>query len=116
MSWNVELTEWMEEHWETLSEQEQIKLDASIRLLEHYGPNLPFPHSSGVGAKFSHMRELRVQIKGAPYRYFYAFDPNRSAIVLCGGSKKGQKRFYEEQVALAEKLYQEHLAAVSRNK
>lgn len=113
MSWTVEYTDWIEQHWHTLSETEQIKLDSAIRLLEHYGPKLPFPYSSGVkGSKFSHMRELRVQIKGRPFRYFYAFDPRRIAILLCGGNKAGKKHFYEEQIALADRLYDEHFKGV----
>ena len=31
-----------------MSEDEQESLDASVRLLEIRGPNLGFPHSSGI--------------------------------------------------------------------
>ena len=62
MIWDVEYTDEFGEWWNGLSEDEQESLDASVRLLEDRGPNLGFPHSSGVnGSKHSHMRELRTQ-------------------------------------------------------
>ena len=55
------------------------------------------------------MRELRVQSGGSPLRVFYAFDPRRSAILLIGGDKTGNDRFYQEFVPRADALYDEHL-------
>ena len=40
---------------------------------------------------------------------FYAFDPRRTAILLIGGDKTGNQRFYRQFVPLADKLYDEHL-------
>jgi hypothetical protein len=55
------------------------------------------------------MRELRVQSGGRPIRIFYAFDPRRSAILLIGGDKIGDGRFYERMIPVADKLYDVHL-------
>jgi len=55
------------------------------------------------------MRELRVQSQGNPIRIFYAFDPKRSVILLIGGDKTGNDRFYERLILIADKLYEEHL-------
>jgi hypothetical protein len=55
------------------------------------------------------MRELRVQSGGRPIRIFYAFDPRRSAILLIGGDKTGDDRFYEKTIPVADKLYDVHL-------
>lgn len=55
------------------------------------------------------MRELRVQHKGRPYRILYAFDPKRTAILLIGGDKTGNNRWYEEYVPIANNLHDEHL-------
>jgi hypothetical protein len=55
------------------------------------------------------MRELRVQSGGRPIRIFYAFDPRRSAILLIGGDKTGDGRFYERMIPIADKLYDVHL-------
>lgn len=79
------------------------------------GPGLKFPHSSGIeGSRHSHMRELRVQSSGNPIRIFYAFDPRRMAILLIGGDKTGKDRFYVEYIPAADKLYDEHLAALKK--
>ena len=55
------------------------------------------------------MRELRIQHEGRPYRVLYTFDPRRSAILLIGGDKTGNDRWYEENVPRADRLYDFHL-------
>ncbi|MGE0118466.1 MAG: type II toxin-antitoxin system RelE/ParE family toxin [Dongiaceae bacterium] len=58
--------------------------------LQHRGPTLPLPYSSGImGSRHAHMRELRIQSGGRPLRVFYAFDPRRAAILLIGGRQNG---------------------------
>lgn len=60
------------------------------------------------------MRELRVQIDGRPFRVLYAFDPRRAAILLIGGDKTGNERWYEINVPIADRLYDEHLEALKK--
>jgi hypothetical protein len=43
----------------------------------------------------------------------YAFDPRRAAILLIGGDKTGNDRWYDEYVPLADRLYDEHLAELA---
>lgn len=74
------------------------------------GPSLRFPHSSGVkGSRHGHMRELRTQFGGKPLRSLYAFDPRRRAILLIGGDKTGNDRWYDEYVPVADDLYDEYI-------
>ncbi|MBU9698008.1 type II toxin-antitoxin system RelE/ParE family toxin [Rhodobacteraceae bacterium HSP-20] len=40
---------------------------------------------------------------------FYAFDPRRSAILLIGGDKTGDDRFYDRMIPIADDLYDQHL-------
>ncbi|MEO7321058.1 MAG: type II toxin-antitoxin system RelE/ParE family toxin [Burkholderiales bacterium] len=95
----------------SLSESEQASIDASIQLVEHFGTQLPFPHSSGIaGSKHGHMRELRIQHGGRPFRVLYAFDPRRTAILLIGGEKTGNDRWYQIYVPVADCIYDQHLA------
>ena len=109
-TFQVEYTNEFGDWWTELAESEQEDVTAVVELLMEYGPSLPFPYSSGViGSRHSHMRELRVQSGGRPLRVFYAFDPIRSAILLIGGDKTGDRRFYRRYVPLADKLYDEHL-------
>jgi hypothetical protein len=115
MPWNVEYTNEFGDWYDTLEEGIQDDIDRTVGLLEARGPQLPFPYSSGVeGSKHGHMRELRVQSGGQPIRIFYAFDPRRSAILLIGGNKAGNKRFYEEMITVADRLYDIHLCELKR--
>ena len=54
--------------------------------------------------------------RGCPYRVLYAFDPRRAAILLLGGAKTGNDRWYDEQVPLADTLYDEHLQELKRER
>ncbi|WP_423064038.1 type II toxin-antitoxin system RelE/ParE family toxin [Candidiatus Paracoxiella cheracis] len=108
--WEVEYTDEFGAWWDQLNEAEQIDVTATVGLLEQFGPGLRFPHSSGIsGSRHGHMRELRVQHRGKPYRILYAFDPRRSAILLIGGNKTGKENWYEKNIPMADDLYDQHL-------
>ncbi|MBK7953150.1 MAG: type II toxin-antitoxin system RelE/ParE family toxin [Candidatus Accumulibacter sp.] len=110
MSWDVEYTDEFGEWWAGLSEGEQESLAASVRLLEERGRRWASPHSSGInGSKHRHRRALRTQHDGRPYRTLYAFDPRRLVILLIGGDKTGDDRWYNANVPIADRLYGEHL-------
>ena len=114
-AWNVEYTDQFEQWWDSLTPEEQDSVDKGVSLLEEKGPTLEFPHSSGIrSSRHSNMRELRVQSGGRPLRVFYAFDPRRSAILLIGGDKTGNDRFYPRFVRRADELYDQHLAELRR--
>jgi hypothetical protein len=55
---------------------------------------------------------LRIQSGGNPVRVFYAFDPRRNAILLIGGDKTGNSRFYEEYAPVADRLYDDHIKQI----
>ena len=111
----VEYTDEFGGWWEGLTGDEQESVAYAVGLLEAKGPSLGYPHSSGVaGSRHSHMRELRVQHQGRPYRVFYAFDPRRSAILLIAGDKTGDDRFYVRMVPIADGLYDRHLEQLRR--
>ena len=114
MTWNVEFTDEFGNWFATLGEAAQDDVD-SVGLLEARGPQLPFPHSTGiVGSRHDHMRELRVQSGGVPYRIFYAFDPRRTAILLIGGNKVGDDRFYDRLTPIADALYDAYLIEIRK--
>ena len=113
--WVVEYTDQFEAWWSGLTAEEQVSVDASVLLLEEFGPLLVRPHSDTIkGSRFPNMKELRVQNQGRPLRVLYAFDPRRAAILLLGGDKTGDARWYEVQVPIADRLYAEHLATLRR--
>lgn len=115
MKWEIEYTDELGEWWVDLTEAEQESIDTSVRLLEEKGPNLTYPHSSGIeGSRHTHMRELRVQHAGRPYRVLYAFDPLRCAILLIGGDKTGDDRWYDTHIPIADRLYDTHLKELKK--
>jgi len=113
MAWVVEFTSEFESWWNSLSEDEQIDVDAKVRLLEVFGPALGRPHVDTVrGSRHPNMKELRIQHAGRPYRTLFAFDPRRSAILLLGGDKTGNPRWYDECIPIADELFDEHLRSI----
>jgi hypothetical protein len=108
--WEIEFTDEFETWWSGLTPEEQESVDFYVGLLEARGVALDHPYSSKVNqSKHGRMRELRVQHEGRPYRVLYAFDPRRAAILLIGGDKTGNNRWYEEYVPVADRLYDEHI-------
>jgi hypothetical protein len=93
MEWEVEFTDEFFVWWNGLDADEQ---DSVIKL-----PN---------------MRELRVQHEGRPYRVLYAFDPRRVGILLLGGDKTGNVRWYKEYVPKADVIYRQHLRELEDSK
>ena len=113
--WEVEFTDEFEDWWNSLSETEQGRVDARVQLLMERGPNLPFPFSSQIKtSRFPEMRELRAQAGGDPLRILYAFDPRRTALLLLGGDKTGDERWYEVNVPIADRLFEQHLKDIER--
>ena len=110
----VEFTDEFAGWWDGLTEQEQISVAAHVEVLEQFGPTLGSPRSSQIrGSKHGGMRELRVQCQGRPIRVLYAFDPRRAAILLIGGDKGGNDRWYDEFVPKADALFDAHLKSLA---
>lgn len=114
MTWDIEFTNEFGDWWDTLDANEQAAVNAYVGMLEIYGPNLDHPYSSRiVTSRHANMRELRVQYH-EPYRVFYAFNPARTAILLIGGNKTGDDRWYNKMVPVADRLYDVHLEELKR--
>lgn len=115
MAWDVEFSDEFGEWWDGLTVTEQKSVDFTVSLLQELGPALRMPHSSGLKmSRHAHMRELRIQHEGRPYRVLYAFDPRRAAILLVGGDKTGNDRWYEEFVPRADAIYDRHLSEIEK--
>jgi hypothetical protein len=114
MQWEVEYTDAFGAWWDSLTEAEQISVRASVQVLGERGPALGRPHVDSIkGSKFPNMKELRAQHSGEPYRILFAFDPRRTAILLIGGNKIGNNRWYREFISKADKLYEAHLRTLT---
>ncbi len=115
VKWEVEFTDEFGMWWKTLTESQQDDVARSVGMLADIGPALGFPYSSKVtGSRYAQMRELRTQSRGRPLRTLYAFDPLRAAILLIGGDKTGDDRWYEKFVPVADRLYETHLDELRR--
>jgi hypothetical protein len=115
VAWEVEFSDEFEYWWNSLDETEQEDVAAYVGMLEDFGPTLRHPYSSGITtSRHGHMRELRVQHDGRPYRVLYAFDPRRAAVLLIGGDKTGNARWYDEYVPIADGIYDEHITQLRR--
>jgi hypothetical protein len=113
--WEVEYTNEFARWWEGLAEAEQDAITRSVELLRRVGPALGRPHADAVKlSRHPNMKELRTQCSGRPFRTFFAFDPRRSAILLIGGDKTGDGRFYERMIPLADELYDVYLAELRK--
>jgi len=109
-------------HPEFLSEYQELpaeiqdELLARLRLLGQFGPTLGRPNVDTLqGSKFSNMKELRFQLDGV-WRFAFAFDPKRQAIVLVGGDKEDRnpKAFYRALIDTADRRFTIHVTSIKR--
>lgn len=113
--WKVKLTHLFMEWLRAQDTSLKKRMAASLLNLQHYGPMLPRPYADTVkGSVFANMKELRIQHEGRPIRAFYAFDPDRKAIVLCAGDKTADKQFYARMIKLADDAFTRHLNEIER--
>lgn len=96
-----EFAEW----FKGLTEGQQDDTARVVDMLERAGVALGYPQSSAIKGSKIAMRELRIQSDGHPLRVLYVFDPARQAVLLIGGDKTGDSRFYERMVPLAERIW-----------
>lgn len=110
MEWEVLFDEEFDQWLAALDEGIQDRIWAHVELLRRFGPNLGRPRVDTIkGSTFGNLKELRIQIQGEPWRILFAFDPRRNAVLLLGGNKRGNKRWYDENVPVAERRFRRHL-------
>jgi hypothetical protein len=92
------------------------ELRAHALLLQQYGPHLGRPWCDTLKAsKHANMKELRFSAGRGVWRVAFAFDPNRNAILLVAGDKKGadQTQFYKALIRVADARFTKRLAALA---
>jgi hypothetical protein len=116
MAWEIEYTGEFENWWDGLTVEEQESVAIVVQVLSEDGPRLGRPRVDTVReSRHANMKELRIQHQGRPYRVLFAFDPRRVAILLIGGDKTGDSAWYERNVPIADRLYDEHLHSLQRD-
>ena len=101
----------------TLSEGEQEEIAAKVELLEEHGPTLGRPHADAITSwRHSNMKELRGKVNERYLRVLFAFDPRRTALLLIGGDKTEDPKWYDKFVPMADDLFDKHLKELKRKK
>lgn len=89
--WNVEVTEEFDRWWLALPGRAQESIAHDVELLRAVGPSLGRPWVDAVrGSRHGN-------------------NPRRSGILLVGGDKAGDPRFYGRMIRAADALYDRHL-------
>jgi hypothetical protein len=113
--WEIEITDEYFRWFGTLSEAQQDAVRSDIAVLELLGPALGRPWVDSINAsRHSNMKELRTMHGRRHLRSFFAFDPRRTAILLIGGDKTGDKRFYERMIPAADRLFDQYLREIRK--
>jgi len=100
-----------------LDERQQNAIRADIQILEQMGPFLGRPYVDSIkGSRHSNMKELRTMHGRRHLRSFFAFDPRRTAILLIGGDKTGEKTFYDRMIPMADRLFDQYLAEIRKER
>lgn len=108
--WQVIFTDEFDEWYQSLDDDEQDSILHYLVVLKQQGHQLGRPYVDTLkNTSLTNLKELRVQHHGKPYRIFFVFDPFRQAVMLCGGDKSGNKRFYQVMIPLAQDIYQNYL-------
>lgn len=113
--WHIEITDEYFAWFSGLVGAQQDAIRADIEILEQMGPHLGRPYVDSIkGSRYANMKELRTMHGRRHIRSFFAFDPRRTAILLIGGDKTGDKGFYSRMVPLADRLFGEYLAELRK--
>lgn len=117
MAWRVAFADEFYAEYKALPFAVQDELLLGARLLETYGPRLGRPHVDTLkGSQFANMKELRFKAGSGVWRVAFAFDPNRSAILLVAGNKSGtsEAKFYKRLIVAANARYKAHLKWIGK--
>lgn len=117
MTWAVEFEDEFEAEFDEFTDPVKTELLARAKVLAQFGPALGRPKVDTLnGSKYANMKELRFNADDGVWRVAFAFDPNRKAILLCGGDKEGknQKRFYRDLIRVADRRFKAHLKRLKK--
>jgi DNA-binding transcriptional regulator YiaG len=86
VTWSVDLHDDFVPEFQALNEAVQDELLAHVAVLETFGPQLGRPRVDTLkGSRHANVKEIRLDAADGVWRFAFAFDPQRKAIVLCGG-------------------------------
>lgn len=115
--WTIELCPEARDEVAALPKPVRLALGAALVAVEIDGPDLGRPRVDTLqGSRHVNMKELRFDADGGVWRFAFAFDPARRAVVLIGGDKQGQnqRRFYEWLISHADARFEAHLKGMKQ--
>jgi hypothetical protein len=118
VTWIAALYDDFTPEYDELPGDVQDELLAVMGLLEQFGPSLGRPHADTLsGSRHANLKE-RFSAADGVWRFAFAFDPIRRAIILCGGDKSGgsEKRFYRQLIEKADRRFDERVARIKQQK
>lgn len=114
--WEIKRTEELAKWTKTLDDDAREAILKNIIILKEIGPNLGRPYVDTLKqSRHKNMKELRIQNKKRLFRILFIFDPDRKAVLLIGGDKCVDKRFYEKMIPIADNLFDKYLASRRKN-
>lgn len=116
--WKVIFHDEFDAEFDELSNDAQDSLLQAALAVSLAGPKAGRPHvDTLVGSRHSNMKELRYTAgRGTQiWRAAFAFDPQRSAVILVAAEKQGagERLFYKRLIRKADTRFDAHLAACS---
>jgi hypothetical protein len=118
VNWVVEFHPEFVPEFRRLRDEVRLELLACAKLLERFGPQLGRPRADTLnGSCHANMKEHRFYADDGVWRFAFAFDPRRHAVLLVGGDKSGvsERKFYRQLVDKADARFDEHLTRMRKS-
>jgi hypothetical protein len=112
MTWTVLFHPAFDAELDELSQEVRNELLARLAVLKQFGPTLGRPTVDTLkGSSFANMKELRFNADDGVWRFAFAFDLKRQAVILIGGDKEGedQRKFYKDLIGVADERFAAHV-------
>lgn len=99
----IELTDEFEDWYAALGDKQRERITKIVDMLQMKGRGLLGTKYAKAIVGSKSVFELVIQISGQPFRVLYGYVGD-GAVLLIGGNKKGDDRFYQREVPRAERL------------
>ncbi len=107
--WEITYSDEIDSWLKTLDNDALEAILKVLMILSEIGPSLGRPYVDSIKqSKYKNMKELRIQNKKRLFRILFIFDIKRNALLLIGGDKRGDKRFYKRMIPIADKIYESY--------
>jgi hypothetical protein len=120
LTWTVSLQDDFAPEYDELPEAVQNELLAVMGLLEKFGPQLSRPHVYTLkGSRHADVKELRFDAADGVWRFLFAFDPKRTAIMffaVATNRAAAKSPFYRRIIAEAAVRFDSHLRRIEAEK